>query len=156
MADKLLNKLIRMPKRFQEKIEINKDGCWKWVAAKDKDGYGRFWNNGKMLLAHRFSYLKLVGPIEDGEVIDHYRMNPGIRNAPCLRGCCNPNHLEAVPKGENTIRAEYWTSKKQCPQGHKYSVENTYAYVRDTGVHERQCKICRKKACLDFSIKGGN
>jgi hypothetical protein len=146
-----------MPVRFQDKVEINKEGCWAWMASRDRDGYGRFWHQGNMRNAHRFSYTWLVGPIPDNMVIDHYRTNPGPRNAPCLRGCVNPEHLEVVTKGENTLRTEYWSSKKQCPKGHNYSVENTYIYTRASGVKERQCKICRKKISLDYyyNNKGG-
>ena len=49
--------------RFEEKFEINKEtGCWEWIAAKDKGGYGKF-DHGK---ANRASYEIYKGEIPKG------------------------------------------------------------------------------------------
>lgn len=94
--------------RFLQKIDYtdDPDSCWEWTANKNNAGYGQFRDPGlkRNVSAHRYAYEHLVGPIPDGMYLDHYRMNPGPRQAPCARSCCNPNHLEIVDCDENARR----------------------------------------------------
>lgn len=80
--------------RFAGKfIVYDPTGCWLWTAAVDKDGYGLFYVGGgrNMLGAHRVAYMHFVGPIPDGEELDHVA-EKGCR----FRNCVNPAHLEPV------------------------------------------------------------
>ena len=70
--------------RFLEKIKISNSGCWEWHASLNNVGYGRFFYQGKLRRAHRFSYELHKGPISEGLVIDHLCKN---------RRCVNPDHL---------------------------------------------------------------
>lgn len=84
--------------RFWEKVDRRGPAdCWLWTATRTaKDGHGRFYPiTGKGVLAHRFAYELLVGPIPDGLVIDHLCR---------VRLCVNPAHLEPVTAEENTRR----------------------------------------------------
>lgn len=117
--------------RFWSKLDKS-DGCWLWTAACNRDGYGAFSVNGRMVKAHRFAYEELVGPIPDGLVIDHLCRN---------RECVNPAHLEPVTHVENVRRGrpgDQNRRKTHCPMGHPYDDANT---IHKNG--RRFCRACR-------------
>jgi hypothetical protein len=104
LADRLDMRSIRQP-----------DGCWTWAGAHDPTGYGVVFgtlDGGKRrkLYTHRVAYTLHVGPIPEGLDIDHLCRN---------RGCCNPEHLEAVTRRENLMRGEtlaaYHSRGEVCP-----------------------------------------
>jgi len=76
-------------------------GCWLWTASTNKNGYGQFRFGSQvdgtrtMVLAHRWAYEHLVGPIPEGLQLDHLCRAPW---------CVNPEHLEPVTNRENTVR----------------------------------------------------
>lgn len=88
---------------------VDKSGeCWVWTAApnnrSDGTGYGRFTVSHKpnrRMLAHRYAYEELVGPIPEGLELDHL-----CRNTACVR----PDHLEPVTMSENRVRM--WQARK--------------------------------------------
>lgn len=71
--------------------------CVVWTGARSSDGYGLFWADGTMVLAHRWAYEQARGPIPARLVLDHI---PTCRNRPCVR----VTHLEPVTSAENTRR----------------------------------------------------
>lgn len=120
--------------------KVNAEGpCWEWTAATMKqNGYGVF-NRGRSdgtVLAHRFSYELLVGPIPDGLQLDHLCRN---------RICVNPDHLEPVTQRENLLRGTTLPGqnarKDRCPQGHPY--DRVYM---GRGKPVRVCGTCRRPA----------
>lgn len=82
--------------RFWSRISIAESGCWEWTGALIASGYGSIRVNDRGLVAHRFAWELLRGPIPDGLQVDHLCMN---------RKCCNPDHLEPVTQAENLRRA---------------------------------------------------
>lgn len=84
------------------------------------------------MLAHRFSYELLRGPIPKGMTLDHR-----CRNTLCV----NPWHLEIVTHRENVLRGEGIAAKQakqnRCIYGHDLAGENSYRYGR-----KRRCKVC--------------
>jgi hypothetical protein len=77
MMDKVLQ-------RFENNIFYSPCGCHYWIGnQRKKQGYGGFRYNGKMMLAHRVSYLLNKGEIGDKHVL-HSCDNPY---------CVNPDHL---------------------------------------------------------------
>jgi hypothetical protein len=69
---------------ISENSEIDINGCWIWVRAKDKYGYGMSTFKGNPIKAHRLSYLTFFGEIPNNLHVLHTCDNPS---------CVNPKHL---------------------------------------------------------------
>ena len=74
---------------------VDANGCWIWQLSRDRVGYGRVRQGGRMVAAHRAYYERFVGPIADDFEIDH------LCNVRC---CVNPEHMEPVTHRENVLR----------------------------------------------------
>ena len=118
---------------------VNKTGsCWLWEGRRTPNGYGRFnATHSKAVMAHRFAYELLRGPIPDGTQLDHL----------CLVILCvNPGHLEIVTPLENVTRSSAPSAVVRrsgyCTRHHKYTPENTYTNPT-TG--KKVCRICRQE-----------
>lgn len=119
------------------------------------DGYGRIDRDGRKLAAHRVAYEQANGPVPAGLTVDHTCHN---RDSECEGGtscvhrrCINPDHLEAVTRGENTLRSPNSPPgrnlrKTHCPKGHPYDDANTYVAFRGDGRSFRVCRACRRRA----------
>lgn len=116
--------------RFWAKMERQGDGCWLWMAGRNRGGYGTFYVDGRDVKAHRYAYELLVGPIPEGLVIDHLCRT---------RACVNPSHLDPVTAEENVRRGEGPTAvnarKARCHRGHPLD------FIDSQGA--RQCSTCR-------------
>lgn len=93
-----------MPKRPAEERfwpKVNKtDTCWLWEGQILANGYGRFWDGERQVVAHRFAYELVVGPIPTGLQIDH------VAERGCTsKACVRPEHLEPVTQSVNLLRA---------------------------------------------------
>jgi hypothetical protein len=110
--------------------------CWVWTAARTTDGYGCFKDGPKQVMAHRFAYEQVIGPIPDGHQIDHLCRNPS---------CVRPEHLEPVTPRENTLRgtgpSAVHARKTHCIHGHEFTDANTYMHDG-----QRKCRACQKTA----------
>ena len=90
--------------RFWEKVDKtdNDFECWLWVGARtggwNGDRYGHMWVDGKMMYAHRVSYMIEYGGIPALADIHHTCRNPL---------CVNPAHLESVGLFENRQDQEH-------------------------------------------------
>ena len=81
--------------RFWSKVELGPD-CWLWQGRPNRFGYGQFRGiRGRMIMAHRFAYVLLRGPIPAGLTLDHLCETPA---------CVRPSHLEPVTNSENLRR----------------------------------------------------
>lgn len=82
--------------RFWSKAFLSGD-CWLWTGTMYPNGYGMFRINSPRatVLAHRFAYRKLRGPIPQGMVLDHLCRE---------KSCINPWHLEIVSQRLNVQR----------------------------------------------------
>lgn len=122
--------------RLTEKFEIDPDtGCWVWGAASDGK-YGVISLNGRLVKAHRLSYMLHVGEIPEGLDLDHLCR---------VTRCVNPAHLEPVTRSENLRRGtgggKAQRERTHCIHGHPLSGENLYV----TPDGRRQCRTCGRE-----------
>ncbi len=130
-------------KRLLAKLDFSGGpaACWP-VRKPNKDGYGRFWLNGRTITTQRASYLLFRGTIAEGLEPDHL-----CRNRPCG----NPDHLEAVTHEVNIQRSPIiglgnpHKHKITCPKGHPYD------YITPQGY--RQCKTCQNNNLKDWRAR---
>jgi hypothetical protein len=133
-------------------LKVNKNGlvplcrpelgaCWLWTGGTNSSSttstkeYGRFWSDGRVIAAHRWSYEYFVGPIPDGLEIDHL-----CRTTLCVRA----THLEPVTRRVNLLRGDTFAARNvkciQCPHGHLYDVLNTGICRKG-----RYCRACHNE-----------
>lgn len=140
--------------RFFEKVLKLPSGCWIWTGAlqgkyykEENGGYGSFRFNKKVRPAHIVSCHIHGKDIEQGKHIDHLCR---------VTSCVNPDHLEPVSPKENWLRGEnnkgeFHKAKTHCPNGHKYTEENTvYMSKKKGGKKYRACHQCRLKTYRDY------
>lgn len=126
---------MTIQERFVGKYRVTETGCWEWLAARTRAGYGVFTVDGACVRVHRYAYELYNGPVPDGMVVDHLCRN---------RACVNPAHLEAVRNVTNVLRGTGPSAqnvmKTHCPKGHPYDDENTcYSNGR------RHCRTCKRE-----------
>jgi hypothetical protein len=118
--------------RFMEKVDIQPGGCWLWTASvANEDGYGWF-RHPDTHYAHRASYLMFVGPLAEGQVIDHLCGRP-----PCV----NPDHLEATTTEVNIHRWRRGTPWKACDVNHP---DTPTRLVRRKKARTLRCNECHR------------
>lgn len=143
-----LRRMMKSPKsewnnpdlRFWRNVQVNLGGCWEWMGAKDKGGYGRFYvGRGRRESAHVYSYESVFGTVPIGKELDHLCRT---------RHCIHPLHVEPVSHRENCARglpggyaqrAARNRTRTHCIHGHAFTPKNTR---RNFG--KRECMECHR------------
>lgn len=110
------------------------DGCWVWTGHIMKSGYGRKRVGPKKILAHRFVYERMIGPIPSGLTIDHLCRN---------RACVRPDHLDPVTAYENFLRGGSPIARNAMKVGCPRCGE---PLLRITSYGGRRCRTCTREA----------
>lgn len=91
-----MRKRKSLKERFLEKVVKVDSGCWEWVGATTRGGYGhiRVWSEDRwtMRKAHRVSYELFKEPIDPFLLVLHSCDNPT---------CVNPDHLRQGTHSDN-------------------------------------------------------
>jgi len=126
--------------RFFSYVQVDPvTGCWEWTGHVTRKGYGQFYAEGTHIQAHRWSYLRWVGDVPSGLVLDHFRCdNPK---------CANPKHVRPVTQRENILRGSSAAvrnlAKVRCPKGHELTEDNCVSALLRRG--HRSCLKCHRR-----------
>lgn len=100
--------------QFFKKVEKT-DSCWEWKAAiRGKSGYGCMKFKGKLIDAHRVSFMIHYGEIPEGLYICHSCDN---------RKCVNPEHLFLGTHKEN-MQDAFKKGRLVIPEGIKFKLNH--------------------------------
>lgn len=118
-----------VPERFWAKVDRPDEGCWEWLRSSDRRGYGMFLLEGRMVRAHRVSWLLTHGDPGEAHVL-HRCDNPG---------CVRPDHLFLGTHQDNI----------------EDMVEKRRAVERKTGNTARGSMLVRKDGRLELRAYAG-
>ena len=135
----LARAMANVEERFWIKVDRS-DGCWLWTGATSANPwqrYGSFMPDGRrsgdrrVVVAHRFAYELLVGPIPEGHHVHHV----------CGQTLCvRPDHLRVVTPAEHrAVSPNHNRNITHCRRGHLLEGDN----VRMEGPR-RRCRACKK------------
>lgn len=107
----------------------------------DRDGYGRFWADGRVTPAHRWAYEQTRGPIPLGLEVDHLCS---------VRRCVADDHLDAVDHRTNVLRSTGPSAinarRTRCVNGHDLTdpdnVRISHPPSHPNGM--RKCRACHR------------
>ncbi len=136
--------------RFWSKVDRRgPDDCWEWIAARDRNGYGQFWDPARrtMGLAHRFSYAQFVAPLPTSErpgsggvLVRHTCDNPPCVNpAHLIRGGQVQNMAEMKARGRQPNNRRERNPKAKLTAEQVAEIRKTY-----TGRYGEKMEIARR------------
>ena len=130
--------------RFERMYQaVPLSGCWIWMGALDRDGYGSFFVKGRRFRAHRFAFEQSRGLVPADKELDHL----------CRVRCCvNPMHVEPVTHQVNMLRGDGVASenaaKTHCKNGHPFLGGNLAVRAG-----RRVCKACDVITSLAYQAR---
>jgi hypothetical protein len=129
---------VSTTERFWAKVKKT-DICWTWKGSRNGDGYGHFFFNGRVMLAHRVVWTMANGAIPDGLQVLHKCDNP-----PCVR----PDHLFLGTQLDNLADMEKkgrrdWSKGETCHDARL--TEQQVIEIRDSS-HPHDTQFCKMAA----------
>jgi hypothetical protein len=126
--------------RLIDRRFIDSNGCWNWLGAKLRGGYGNIHIDDKSCQVHRVSYMKWVGQIPEGMLVCHKCDNPA---------CYNPEHLFLGTYKDN--------ARDKCNKNRQAKGSDIYQYKLDEDkVRKIRCMasdgISRRKIAKEFGV----
>jgi hypothetical protein len=125
--------------RFREKVLEVEGGCHEWQSTLHRDGYGKFWFDGRQVQAHRSAWRIFRGEVPDGLHVLHHCDN---------RKCVNLEHLYLGTPADNVRdkieRCAWWGRMKysfeQVEEARAlYSIGMSQQKIADRlGMHQTQ------------------
>ena len=113
-----IDRFEKLNELYEERVIKNEQGCWSWKRKTLTSGYGKICTGrGKIITAHRLSYLIHKGDIPEGLFILHKCHNPI---------CSNPEHLYIGNHKDNTrdmLEADRGNFNKQKSKNAKLNRE---------------------------------
>lgn len=103
---------------------VRSEGCWGWVGAKHRFGYGWCGVGAERDVAHRVAYRLFVGPIPSGMCVMHSCDNPG---------CTNPAHLKLGTQADNQADKVSKGRQYRGERHHFYGKRSWKAKLTDEG-----------------------
>jgi hypothetical protein len=128
---------------LKTRVTVTSVGCWLWLGARNRQGYGCAKFGGKHYLVHRVFFFMETGAAPGDLCVCHHCDNPS---------CVNPDHLflgtvadnnnDKMSKRRNGVPPSPRLIDGKCPRcGH----ERTDDYVDRRGV--RRCRSCVRIRC---------
>jgi len=134
---------MRLTDRIGGKIKVV-NGCWLWSSVKRRGGYGRVWWAGRYRPAATVVWERLIGPLGEGRILDHFRLNPDV-DLQCSTSCVRPDHLVPATMRENTLRGRSpmaaQSKQTHCKRGHSFTPDNTWLSKN----RMRTCLTCQRE-----------
>lgn len=123
-------------------------GCWLWLRAVTGVGYGTVWSreDGKMIGAHRRSYIRRNGPIPDGLFVLH-RCD--------VRCCVNPDHLFLGTNDDNfhDMKVKRRCGRQRHPEAYPIGVQCSHSILSETDVLSiREDLRAAKEIAKEFGV----
>lgn len=135
--------------RFWSKVGFG-DGCWLWMAQRDRDGYGRFFFEGaSQQLAHRCAWILCNGAIADDLVVRHSCDNPScVRPEHLLLGSTIDNQSDKTARGRSRNGYQNGT-RQRMPEITRSVIAMrdlpAYAVANTLGIHIKTVRKIRRK-----------
>lgn len=130
---------------------VDKSGsCWIWTSSRNKYGYGRFSvGRENQMLAHRYAWEILYGPIPSKIQLDHICHNHACVNPGHLRETTNKQNHEhlkgAFANSKSGVRGVSWDASKmkwRATVGHNYK---QYHVGRYDSMEEAEAAVIAKR-----------
>lgn len=106
-------------------------GCWIWIGAVNKKGYGSININGKMDKTHRVSYRLFKGSFNKKLFVCHSCDVPS---------CINPDHLFLGTAKDNAVDRVNKNRSNSCrgdSHGRSSLCEDDVLFIRESGMRPR-------------------
>lgn len=124
-----------------------KTRCWVWVGGKTKNGYGRFRHNGKVLKAHRVSWLVTHGRWPNPNALHHCDNTACTRPEHLFEGTQTDNILDMVAKKRNNAASGEHNGRAKLSKTDVLQIRADYAPGVTT-----QRQLARKYKVSQFQV----